>query len=101
MMEPARTQPSHELDHPCPHCGNRMLIIETFEPDQRPHRPSAPTLTNRSPPHDAAPSPTSRAFAAGHGRSLRERTLLHLLAFVHKAAGRNLAVIQRGPSPVL
>jgi GAF domain-containing protein len=23
---------SEELDHPCPHCGSRMLIIETFEP---------------------------------------------------------------------
>ena len=25
---------SEELDHPCPHCGSRMLIIETFEPGQ-------------------------------------------------------------------
>ena len=36
---------SDNLDHPCPHCGARMLIliIETFEPGQRPrHRPSAP-----------------------------------------------------------
>jgi Putative transposase len=34
---------SDELDHPCPHCGSRMLIIETFEPGHRPrHRPSTP-----------------------------------------------------------
>jgi Putative transposase len=22
--------PSEEFDHPCPHCGSRMVIIETF-----------------------------------------------------------------------
>ena len=34
---------SQEHDHPCPHCGSRMVIIETFEPGHRPrHRPSAP-----------------------------------------------------------
>ena len=34
---------SEEHDHPCPHCGSRMVIIETFEPGHRPrHRPSAP-----------------------------------------------------------
>ena len=34
---------SEKLAHPCPHCGSRMLIIETFEPGRRPHhRPSAP-----------------------------------------------------------
>ena len=34
---------SEELDHPCPHCGNPMVIIETFEPGSRPrHRPSTP-----------------------------------------------------------
>src|SRR5215510_6842969 len=27
---------SEEHDHPCPHCGSRMLIIETFEPGHRP-----------------------------------------------------------------
>ena len=32
---------SEELDHPCPHCGSRMAIIETFEPGRRPrHHPS-------------------------------------------------------------
>jgi hypothetical protein len=36
---------SEELDHACPHCGRRMLIIETFEPGQRPrYRPSAPLV---------------------------------------------------------
>jgi len=34
---------SEDFHHPCPHCGARVLIIETFEPGQRPrHRPSAP-----------------------------------------------------------
>jgi hypothetical protein len=38
--------PSQELDHPCPHCGSRMVIIETFEPARAPrHRPSAPVST--------------------------------------------------------
>ena len=37
---------SEELDHPCPHCGSRMVIIETFQPGCRPrHRPSAPVST--------------------------------------------------------
>ena len=37
---------SEMLDHPCTHCGSRMLIIETFEPGRRPrHRPSAPAST--------------------------------------------------------
>jgi hypothetical protein len=39
----ADTTLSEELDHPCPHCGCRMVIIETFEPGHRPrHRSSAP-----------------------------------------------------------
>ena len=34
---------SQELHHPCPHCGHRMLIIETFQPGCRPrNRPSSP-----------------------------------------------------------
>jgi Putative transposase len=37
---------SEKLDHPCPHCGSRMVIIETFEPGRWPrHRPSAPVST--------------------------------------------------------
>jgi hypothetical protein len=36
---------SEEHDHPCPHCGSRMVIIETFEAGHRPcHRPSAPLI---------------------------------------------------------
>jgi len=39
------TTHSEECDHPCPHCGSRMVIIETFEPGHRPrHRPSAPMI---------------------------------------------------------
>ena len=35
-----------DLDHPCPHCACRMLIIETFERGSHPrHRPSAPAST--------------------------------------------------------
>jgi len=34
--------------HPCPCCGCRMVIIETFEAGQRPrHRPTAPVLVIR------------------------------------------------------
>jgi hypothetical protein len=39
---------SQEYDHLCPHCGNRMLIIETFAAGCRPrHRPSTPLSTTR------------------------------------------------------
>jgi len=32
---------SEKLDHPCPHCGSRMVMIEAFEPGRRPrHHPS-------------------------------------------------------------
>jgi hypothetical protein len=35
-------------DHPCPHCGCRMVIIETFDAGQTPrHRPSVPMRANR------------------------------------------------------
>jgi hypothetical protein len=38
--------PSKEPDHACPHCGNRMVIIETFEAGRGPrHRPTAPAST--------------------------------------------------------
>ena len=34
---------SEALDHPCPHCGSRMVIIETFDQGCRPrHSPSTP-----------------------------------------------------------
>ena len=37
---------SEEHHHPCPHCGCRMVIIETFEPGRGPrHRPYAPVST--------------------------------------------------------
>jgi hypothetical protein len=40
-----RTTLSEQHDHLCPRCRSRMLIIETFEPGQRPrHRPSAPVI---------------------------------------------------------
>jgi hypothetical protein len=36
------------LSHPCPCCGGRMIIIETFERGSTPrYRPSAPTATIR------------------------------------------------------
>jgi hypothetical protein len=65
---------SEELDHPCPHCGSRMLIIETFEPGQRPrHHPSRPRQQIGSTPHDAARARRyhSRPLAAGHRRRRR------------------------------
>ena len=35
-------------DHPCPHCGCRMVIIETFDAGQTPrHRPSVPAILIR------------------------------------------------------
>jgi len=38
---------SQELDHPCPHCGSPMVIIETFPAGCRPrHLPSTPVSTN-------------------------------------------------------
>ena len=47
QIAPSTTSPSQdttlseELDHPCPHCGSRMVIIEAFEPGRRPrHHPS-------------------------------------------------------------
>jgi hypothetical protein len=34
--------------HPCPHCGGRMIIIETFERGSTPrHRPTAPMIVIR------------------------------------------------------
>ena len=34
--------------HACPHCGGRMIIIETFERGQTPrHRPSGPMVAVR------------------------------------------------------
>ena len=40
---PADTTLSPQLDHPCPHCGSRMVIIEMFGEGATPrHRPSLP-----------------------------------------------------------
>jgi hypothetical protein len=39
---------SPTLSHPCPCCGGRMIIIETFERGSAPHyRPAAPTVVIR------------------------------------------------------
>jgi Putative transposase. len=39
---------SPTLSHPCPCCGGRMIIIETFERGSAPHyRPAAPTVAIR------------------------------------------------------
>jgi Putative transposase len=38
----------HTLSHPCPCCGGRMIIIETFQRSYSPHyRPTAPMVTIR------------------------------------------------------
>ena len=43
------SQEPNILDHPCPHCGGRMIIIETFERGCSPrHRPSAPGIAIRT-----------------------------------------------------
>jgi Putative transposase/Transposase zinc-binding domain len=39
----ANADPSDATSHPCPCCGGRMIIIETFEPGSTPrYRPTAP-----------------------------------------------------------
>jgi hypothetical protein len=39
----ADADPSDGASHPCPCCGGRMIIIETFEPGSTPrYRPTAP-----------------------------------------------------------
>jgi hypothetical protein len=46
--EAAAGSAAEKPDHPCPHCGCRMVIIETFEAGCTPrHRPSAPTILIR------------------------------------------------------
>jgi hypothetical protein len=59
---------SEELHHPCPHCGSRMVIIETFEPGRHPrHRPCAPSSRSRpivSPPLASAGHDQARAFSS-------------------------------------
>jgi hypothetical protein len=44
-IDPASAQP---LAQPCPCCGGRMFVIETFEAGCQPrHRPSAPLVAIR------------------------------------------------------
>jgi len=67
--ETGETDPAQPLAYPCPYCGGRMFIIETFEPGRQPrHRPTAPLVsimidTSRSRAQSLA---SSRAFCAGH-----------------------------------
>jgi hypothetical protein len=47
-----QTKPANALDgsdpHSCPHCGGRMIIIETFARGSMPrHRPTAPMVATR------------------------------------------------------
>jgi hypothetical protein len=42
------TNPAQSLAYPCPCCGGRMIIIETFEASCQPRRqPTAPLVTIR------------------------------------------------------
>jgi len=44
QAEPADATDGND-PHPCPHCGGRMIIIETFERGSMPrHRPKGPTV---------------------------------------------------------
>jgi hypothetical protein len=46
--KPAEASEPSSLSHPCPCCGGRMLIIETFERGSAPrYRPTAPTAAIR------------------------------------------------------
>jgi hypothetical protein len=47
-QETGETDPAQPLAHPCPCCGGRMFIIETFEPGRQPrHRSTAPPVAIR------------------------------------------------------
>jgi hypothetical protein len=46
--EPAEIDPAQALTHPCPCCGGRMFVVETFEAGCKPrHRPTAPFMAIR------------------------------------------------------
>jgi hypothetical protein len=46
--ETTETDPAQPLAHPCPCCGGRMFIIETFDPGRQPrHRPTSPIVAIR------------------------------------------------------
>jgi Putative transposase len=47
-QQTGETDPAQPLAHPCPCCGGRMFIIETFEPSRQPrHRQTAPLVAIR------------------------------------------------------
>jgi hypothetical protein len=47
-QQTSETDPAHPLSHPCPCCGGRMFIIETFDPGCQPrHRPTPPLVAIR------------------------------------------------------
>jgi hypothetical protein len=47
-QQTSETDPAQPLAHPCPCCGGRMFVIETFEPGCQPrHRPTAPLVAIR------------------------------------------------------
>jgi hypothetical protein len=46
--ENGETDPAKPLAHPCPCCGGRIFVIETFDPGCQPrHRPTAPLVPIR------------------------------------------------------
>jgi hypothetical protein len=48
QAEPAAAAEPPTPAHPCPCCGGRMIIIETFERGSTPrHRPTAPVIAIR------------------------------------------------------
>jgi hypothetical protein len=47
-QQTSETDPAQPLARPCPCCGGRMFVIETFEPGRQPrHRPTAPLVAIR------------------------------------------------------
>jgi hypothetical protein len=46
--ETGETDPAQPLARPCPCCGGRMFVIETFDSGRQPrHRPTAPLAAFR------------------------------------------------------
>jgi hypothetical protein len=47
-QQTGETHPAQPLAQPCPCCGGRMFVIETFQPSRQPrHRPTAPLVVIR------------------------------------------------------
>jgi hypothetical protein len=47
-QQTGETDPAQPLARPCPCCGGRMFVIETFDPGRQPrHRPTAPFVAIR------------------------------------------------------